>query len=349
MKTNHRLLSLIYFSLATLYFVFELFISYSYYGDLNFSFIKSLIYITGLVITGYIVNYILLPRFLYKNRFLEFILYLTIVCVIIAVLVGFCQVYLSYTFKIEMGSQKNSYAGLAVLVIQTILFTIASSFIRIFIDKKEREMELLKVNAEKKQAEIDYLKSQINPHFIFNTLNTVFFQIDKSNEIARNTVHEFSNLLRYHLKVSTLSLISIEEEIEYLNNYINLHNKRFGTRSQITFEIEETVYGFQIPPLLFMPLFENAFKYSYSDKPGGYVRIQLKSEPDYLICNIENSVSILSKTGLQGHGIGHKNLIRRLELFFNENFEFDTNSSRDRFFVMLKIPIAVDLTLQQTI
>src|SRR5690606_22905121 len=118
-----------------------------------------------------------------------------------------------------------------------------------------RKMELEKVNAE-----LEYLKAQVNPHFLFNSINTIYFQIDRHNELARNSLSGFSDMLRYQLYECNGTEIGIEKEIRYLKNYVSLQRMRKDENYLIFFEEHGDLTGFNVPPLLLIPFVENAFK-----------------------------------------------------------------------------------------
>src|SRR5699024_6410854 len=134
----------------------------------------------------------------------------------------------------------------------------------------KQHLLLQKIQVENLETELRYLKAQINPHFLFNSLNTIYFQIDKNNAEARTSLHKFSELLRYQLYECNEEQIAIEKEIEYLKSYIDLQRLRKQKNYNICFEVDESVRNFSIAPLLLMPFVENAFKHvsRYTDKPN---------------------------------------------------------------------------------
>ena len=114
---------------------------------------------------------------------------------------------------------------------------------------------------EKAEAELNFLKSQINPHFLFNSLNSVYFLIDKSNPDARQALHKFSDMLRYQLYEANGEKIPIEKEINYLQDYVHLQQLRKDENYKVQFNCSPDVKNFSIEPLLLIPFVENAFKH----------------------------------------------------------------------------------------
>ena len=195
---------------------------------------------------------------------------------------------------------------------------------------------LNELQKEKAQAELEYLKSQINPHFVFNTLNSIFFLIRPDNDEARSALHQFSTLLRYQLYDSASEKVGIEEELDYLRNYVALQRIRLDNQYRIEWDLEEGLSGFRIPPLLLIVPLENAFKHlsHYSDRIN-WVRISLKLEGDLLVFTCTNSRSDKEKT--QAGGIGLKNLIRRMELLYGGKSRLDKEETADTYSITLKL------------
>lgn len=200
--------------------------------------------------------------------------------------------------------------------------------------EKLRQMELEKVNTE-----LEYLKSQINPHFLFNSINTIYFQIDKHNSPAREALSRFSDMLRYQLYECNGKEIPIEREIAYLSNYVELQRMRRDDNYQIEFVKEESVRNFTIAPLLMIAFVENAFKYvsHHSDK-ANVIRIYLNYVDGVFQFDVTNT---RDKTSVQPEhgGIGLKNVQRRLALIYNGKHDLNVRESEEQFSVQLRLKI----------
>ncbi len=172
-----------------------------------------------------------------------------------------------------------------------------------------------KIELEKLNTELEYLKAQINPHFLFNSLNTVFFQIDKQNTTARETLSKFSDMLRYQLYECNGKEIAVEKEIRYLKNYVELQRLRKNENYDIRFSYADNLSGFTLPPMLLLPFIENAFKHvsHYSDKQNR-VEIDLRKADGQLRLRVFNTKD--SNPMTPPGGIGLKNAQRRLELLY---------------------------------
>jgi two-component system, LytTR family, sensor kinase len=196
-----------------------------------------------------------------------------------------------------------------------------------------RQMELDKVTSE-----LEYLKAQINPHFVFNSINTIYFQIDKENVAARESLSAFSEMLRYQLYECNGTEIPIEKEILYLKNYIALQRMRKDEKYTITFSVGEQVKGFTISPLLIIPFVENAFKYVSHHPDKNEIRIQLDKQENQLMLSVFNTKE--TKTSVNGHsGIGLKNVQRRLELVYKDRHNLAIDNRADAFEVNLSLQV----------
>jgi LytS/YehU family sensor histidine kinase len=200
----------------------------------------------------------------------------------------------------------------------------------------QREL-LQQIQLEKLNTELEYLKAQMNPHFLFNSINTIFFQIDKHNQDARETLGKFSDMLRYQLYECNDASIAIEKELAYLKNYVELQKLRRNGYDTIEFNVADELRNFSLPPLLLIPFIENAFKHvsNFTDKKNE-VRIELTKNNQMVHLNVFNTTDASSKeTG----GIGLKNVKRRLELVFPNRHRLDIRKTTDRFEVTLTLEL----------
>lgn len=199
--------------------------------------------------------------------------------------------------------------------------------------KRLREMEV-----EKLHTELDYLKSQINPHFLFNSLNTIFFQIDKSNLEARDTLTKFSDMLRFQLYECNGHLISLEREVEYLKNYVDLQRLRKDNKYKIEFSTHGDLRERSLAPLMMIPLVENAFKHvSHFPEGDNRISVRIESLADGTEIRVTNTKETRLADPSRPGGIGLRNLKRRLELQYPDKHEFEVNETKREFEVRLKL------------
>ncbi len=174
-----------------------------------------------------------------------------------------------------------------------------------------RQLQLSKENL---QLEFNFLKAQVNPHFLFNTLNNIYSMViqDKKKEAAA-TIARLSGFMRFALYESNGDKSSLEKEVQLLKDYIELEKLRLN-QTTVEFNYETDGQDYTIPPLLFMPAFENAFKYSADQRPDSYIRMDLRALDGRLSLTMENNFDP-RKTGKQG-GIGLLNMQKRLRFYY---------------------------------
>jgi sensor histidine kinase YesM len=199
---------------------------------------------------------------------------------------------------------------------------------------------LRRIELEKLNTELQYLKAQINPHFLFNSINTIYFQIDKENKIARETLSAFSEMLRYQLYECGVKEISIDREVNYLRNYVGLQKLRKDENYEIVLACSEKVKGFSIAPLLLIPFVENAFKHVSHHAGGNQIRITLDRNDNRFLVNIFNTKQVKPKNGVPHDGIGLKNVTRMLELLYRDKHKLSINSSDSTYEIDLVIDIS---------
>ncbi|WP_165688800.1 sensor histidine kinase [Flavobacterium sp. A45] len=170
------------------------------------------------------------------------------------------------------------------------------------------------VESKKSKAELSLLKSQINPHFFFNTLNNLYGLIIEKSDDAPNVVLKLSEIMRYTIYMGKEDVVSLKDEIEYLKNYIELHKIRYQKRVDIAFSHSPEI-DYQIAPLLFIIPLENAFKHGVESlTEDAYIHIDIKTDTDIIYFDIENNFEPQGSRGTAGIGI--QNLKQRLKLLY---------------------------------
>jgi sensor histidine kinase YesM len=199
-------------------------------------------------------------------------------------------------------------------------------------------MQLEKLTNDHLQTELKFLKAQYHPHFLFNALNTVYFQMDENVEEAKKSIEKFSELLRYQL-YDQQQTVPVSREIHYLENFIELQKLRSSGRLQLQVNFDSTLNGQQVYPLLFLPLVENAFKYVGGDY---CISIEAKKCGNGIQFSVENSLprewdTAVLKNAEKAKGIGLENLQRRLALLYPGKHQFTTEKRNDRFFACIHL------------
>ena len=201
-------------------------------------------------------------------------------------------------------------------------------------ESTRKELERVRVEAELKN-----LKSQLNPHFLFNTLNNIYTLILLSPDRAQCAVHDLSKLLRYVLYESNLPAVPIEKEMDFVRNYVELMRIRLPESTDLKIAIDVQEAGLPIAPLLFISLIENAFKHGASYSGASYIWIHLQESGGSVRCDIENSYFPKDSADRSGSGIGLTNLRKRLELIYPGKYTFSAQREGASYHVKLNLQI----------
>lgn len=187
-------------------------------------------------------------------------------------------------------------------------------------------------------SELAFLKSQINPHFLFNTLNNIHTLAYKKADGAPEAIMKLSELMRYMIYESNVDVVPLTQEIEYLKSFIDLQELRFKTKGIVDFEISGEIEEAQIAPLILLPFVENAFKHGYQIDSQGAIKVRLLigEQIEYSVAN-GFSASHSNEQRDEVGGIGLENIQRRLELIYPKQFELSIDQSEDHFKVKLII------------
>jgi two-component system, LytTR family, sensor kinase len=222
-----------------------------------------------------------------------------------------------------------------------LLGVLGGCFVKLAIDRLEvgRKMEIME--KEKSLAELTYLKAQINPHFLFNSLNSLYTQLELSPGDAKGTLVSIADLLRYQLYECNADFIPVTKELAYLKNYFNLQSIR-NDNCKATLLIEGKYENMQIAPLLLIPFVENAFKYvSDFDQQENLIKVEVHIEQGRLNFSCINTFDaiIRQNTAGAGNGIGLVNVKKRLELIYGKSFTLHQESADSRFSINLTLTL----------
>jgi hypothetical protein len=204
--------------------------------------------------------------------------------------------------------------------------------------RQQRLMEQAK--REKVEAELELLKSQVEPHFIFNTLNNIYYLAQNSHPRTGEMIYRLAQLLSYMLYDSRKSLIPVEKELDYIRDYVNLERIRYGEKLDIAVNVFGSLKDALAPPLLLLPLVENAFKHGIAPAGEGWIRVDVSRRNGTLICKVENSVHVPApERKTEASGLGLSNLENRLEALFPQQHELKTLKGKESFLSVLSIPL----------
>lgn len=198
---------------------------------------------------------------------------------------------------------------------------------------------LIEIHDEKLNAEVSYLKAQINPHFLFNTLNSLYaLTLQKSNE-APNAVLKLSGIMRYVVTESAQDYVSLEKELNYINDYIDLQKLRIDKSFPLTFDINGEVLGKVITPLILIPFIENAFKYGINPDENSFIKIQILIEGQTLQMTVKNAIVATEISEELKTEEGLKNTIKRLDFIYPDKHTLKVTEDDKTYEVNLKIEL----------
>jgi two-component system, LytTR family, sensor kinase len=284
----------------------------------------------------YVNNTLVIPYLLEKKQFSLYVGALIGLVLLYTILIGHYNRFIhdvlfhDEPISTSSGFWSNFIYGLCCTVITSMLY---------LTEKWSVQEEQVKNNAiNQLQTELKYLRSQINPHFLFNGLNTIYGNIDINNLEARDIMVQFSDLLRYNLYEADVDAIEIEKEIKYLQNYVALQRARSNENMQIELTVSCDDYSVKVAPLIFMAFVENAFKYATrDDSTTNIITIKLTQSGTQVDFECENSYEE-ETTPLPG-GIGLNNVIRRLDLLYKDRYTLEIKNTNNIYYVNLLLTI----------
>lgn len=308
---------------------------------------KFFFYMVFQAIGVYFNLYFLIPRYLEKGRYLHYVitLLLTIIATAMLIVSGyyigawvlnepFEELYhmdpANYFSIFESGALPSTAASMTLAM--------SIKLTKNWIQSKRREQALEK---EKMETELKFLRAQFNPHFLFNTINSIFVLIHKNPKMASESLAKFSELLRYQLYECNEQQIPVTQELKYLENFIELQKLRQDGNVEMKFHLENPVNpDLSVAPFIIMPFVENAFKHvSQHRNSSNWIVINCRCDDQQLHLEISNSASngYAANDVVSYRGIGLQNVQRRLDLLYTNQYALDIKQDNGQFKVDLKL------------
>lgn len=290
------------------------------------------------------LNYLyLVPKIFLKHRRSTFI-WVNIVLIVVAlgVYMGWWS-WISQYFptRPRRGPGPHMHPGFAITQL-LMLGLVAALSLAIRVSQHLKSIENLRREAERarSEAELANLRSQLNPHFLLNTLNNIYALITIQPEKAQCAVHELSKLLRHVLYDNQQDFVTLQKEVAFINNYIELMKIRVSSNVSIHTDINIDDKGStRIAPLIFISLIENAFKHGISPTVPSYIHIKISDENDCITCEIRNSCHPKTGNDKSGSGIGLEQVHKRLELTYSGHYQWQRGTSENgkEYYSIIKI------------
>ncbi|NPA68489.1 MAG: hypothetical protein GXO50_07770 [Chlorobi bacterium] len=309
-----------------------------------------LFYLPSDILGVYFTLYFLIPRFLLKKKYFgftaAFLTFFIILIFAVTLPLQYLGLYIELTRTGNITPSYFEFAEQNVLIATTLklmIIGIAGSIklAKIWLSSQKKQQNLIKekleIKLQLKEAELKYLKAQINPHFLFNTLNNLYALILEKSPKAPETVLKISALLDYVLYESDVHKIELTKEINNIKSYIDLQKIRYDEKININVNIKGNPEKICIAPLLILPIIENAFKHGLDKSAGkGFVKIEINVSDDSRF-NLKVTNSLNKPNNKTEKGIGLSNLKRRLDLQYPEKHKLEIHSSDNLFITELCI------------
>ena len=299
-------------------------------------YLKSIIFVA----VFYINYYFIIDRCLGKRNWALRLVGWNLLLVVVAMVISSISMVFSERPPMRHHHDDESVVGFfltsvmrdSIMIILTAALSVAMKLSDYWVKLNNQRKEL---EAAQHRDELESLKNQINPHFLFNTLNSIYALIAISPDKAQHVVHELSRLLRYVL-YETSSTVQLKDELAFIESYVKLMQVRMGDRVPVNLTLDAGEFSeTPVAPLLFISPVENAFKYGNNGNPDDNINISITADEDGVKCNVTNHFVAVESTPMSG--IGLANLRRRLMLIYGDRAELVTHTEGNTYIVELTI------------
>lgn len=301
--------------------------------------VNELVNILFYAILVYFNLYYLIPNFLTKKKFLNYTLLLIASALILTPL---RIIFLFFRFSEMPALQQNLIENLNIYFALSFFIGSSSTVLKIITEWFRQLRHQQELETHTMQSELRFLKSQINPHFLFNTLNNLYALTLKKSDKAPDIVIKLSEMMRYMLYECNEKQVPLYKEVNYLRNYLDLERLRQSEHIKIEFNVEGLVGDQKVAPLLFIPFLENSFKHGLNTQlKDGFVKIQMNVNEEMIDFYIENSKGqiILAPANRPSGGIGLVNVRRRLKLLYPNHHTLEVSNKPNSFSVHLTVEL----------
>lgn len=328
---------LVFWSLAW-YILLKLFSTSSETTSIDYIYIT--IFLIPVAVSVYINIMVLIPKLLSLSRYLSYFLSLLMTVaffswvnlILFSSLIDYILPGFYFISYFDYDDLLKIFAAFTVI---TTLLELSKAWFRL----AEASKRITLLEKERTEAELTWLRNQINPHFLFNSLNSLYSLVMTRSDSASSYVLKLSEFLRYSLYETASPLVPLEKELESIKSFIEIQKLRLGRTALLDFKITGDPAEKWIAPLLFLPVIENTFKHGI--KPGGeksHINISIEIFSDSILLKTENPVSA-REPATEMSGIGLENLSKRLQRLYPQNYTFHIESEADTFVVKLIIPL----------
>ena len=324
------------------YFTFNVIRWGSYFEDYWYSLKSNLVEFPLHILIVYFHIYVLIPKFVLKKKYKRYIfLFFASLAVLYLVRTGLNYLLVSKDIWPEAESTQQAFTFnhiVAVTIGELYVIALATA-LKLAFDWIYEMDRVKKIQELQLTTELNFLKSQIQPHFFFNTLNNLYALTLEKSDAAPSVILKLSDMMQYVLYDVKESKVRLFTAINYINNFIDLERLRFGESVKSNIDITGEISAISVPPLLFLPFIENCFKHGIKKNNDVKIEIEFKNiDNKFLEFRVQNTF-VDNLINEERSGIGNKNVRRRLELLYNTNFTLTTTMVNNTYKVYLKIPI----------
>jgi len=325
---------------------FLCFIFYLYSREINLALIgKALITNIGFALSVYINLYILIPKFLKKKIYIFYVFWLVLLLTSSSLLIQFLIVYpLHRVLHVSDQFSSINTDTHSAFFFATFFYVLVSSFLKFINDwlsMQDLNYKLAKIEQQKLEAELKTLKGQLNPHFLFNSLNNIYSLALTESDMVPDLILKLSDLMRHILYESRENYILVDKEIEFVDNFIALQKIRTSEKTKINYTKTGEIPSAKIAPLLFEPFIDNAFKHGLpGTENADFITISFRFEENSLIFKLENNYETTESWNKKDSGIGIENVKQRLKHLYAKNeYSLDITKKNQVFTVLLKLKL----------
>ncbi|GJM28236.1 MAG: sensor histidine kinase [Cyclobacteriaceae bacterium] len=333
-----------------MYVIFTVAIYYVQEPNLGLHVVYELASLPAKLFSVYFTLYFIVPSLLLKRKYWQATLLFSLTLIIGVLLLQIFvlnTVYPLYFPDVENNLLPNDLSKFVSPLLDLIIVTTIAVVIVLLKDREKQEFVRLNREKANVQNELKLLKSQLHPHFLFNTLNGLYAQILNNSDLAAEMVIKLSDLLRYIVYDARSALVNVDDDLECIINYVALERIRYNSKLQLSFSISGPTENKKIPPLLLLPFIENSFKHGIANNyEEGWIKCEIKLTDNELTMELQNSITPYIEEDEKmkeqvANGIGILNVRRRLKYNYDEQFCLKTRRSKECYEVNLKIPIII--------
>lgn len=301
-----------------------------FFGRENSNYLQTFFFV-GLLMpvtvgTTYFLNYYLVPHYLMKERYGFFILYF-IYTLLGSIFLEMMIAMLTFIVMAEVRIKNMSPASIDIffLLASLLMVVFLGVAIKMLLHWRRSKEEYEKLMRDKVEAELKFLKIQLNPHFLFNTLNNLYYLTTEKSDKASQAILQLSEMLDYVMHSSKTVFVPLERELKQVENYIALELLRYEDRVQVTTQFSGNINSNKIGPMILITLIENAFKHGVMPIAGkAWINFVVEEKDKYLSISISNSASGINP----GNGIGLENLRSQLNHLYNDEYQLTVENTK---------------------